>query len=95
MWLRKITSEHTPSVLIHSEEVNDPQVTADAFNLSLHQEESGNVISFLEKAFPRKFPGVKTIPTTKTYKSIIHSLKAKNYSDYDRITNKILNVSAS
>jgi hypothetical protein len=47
-------------------------------NLSLHQEESGDVISFLKKAFPRKFPGIKTIPTNETeIKSIIHSLKAK------------------
>jgi hypothetical protein len=37
-------------------------------NLSLHQEESGDVISFLKTAFPRKFPGIKTIPTTKTDK---------------------------
>jgi hypothetical protein len=54
------------------------QIIADAFsaffwqsaeNLSLHQEESGDVISFLKKkAFPRKFPGIKTIPTTETDK---------------------------
>jgi hypothetical protein len=96
--------EQIPSVLIHSEKVNDSQIIADVFNtfflqttenLSLHQEES-NVISFLIKAFPRKFPGVKTIATTKTeIKSIIHSLKAKNSSGYEGITNKILNVCAS
>jgi hypothetical protein len=58
-------------------------------NLSLHQEES-YVISFLKKAFPRKFPGMKTIPTTETeIKSIIHSLKAKNSSGYVGITSKI------
>jgi hypothetical protein len=83
---------------------SDPQIIADAFNtfflqtienLSLHQEES-NVILFLKKAFPRKFPGIKTIPTTKTeIKGIIHSLKAKNYSGYDGITSKILKVRAS
>jgi hypothetical protein len=51
---------------------------------------------FLKKAFPRKFPGIKTIPTTKTeIKSIIHSLKAKNSSGYDAITSNILKVCAS
>jgi hypothetical protein len=41
-------------------------------HLNLHQEES-DVISFLKKAFPRKFPGIKTIPTTETeIKSIIY-----------------------
>jgi hypothetical protein len=39
----------------------------------------GNAISFLKEAFPRKFPGNKTIPTTESeVRSIIHSLKAKN-----------------
>jgi hypothetical protein len=65
-------------------------------NLSLHQQEGGDVISFLTKAFPRKFSGIKTIPTTETeIKSIIHSLKAKNSSGYDGITSKILKVRAS
>jgi hypothetical protein len=64
-------------------------------NLSLHQEEI-DVISFLKKAFPRKFPGIKTIPTTKTaIKSIILSLKGKNSSGYDGVTGKILKVCAS
>jgi hypothetical protein len=50
-----------------------------------------DVISFLKKRFPRKFPTIKTIPTTETeIKSIIHSLRAKNSSGYDRITSKIL-----
>jgi hypothetical protein len=41
-------------------------------NLNLHQEERGDVISFAKNAFPRKFPGIKTIPTTETeIKSII------------------------
>jgi hypothetical protein len=34
-------------------------------NLNFHQEERGD-ISFLKNAFPRKFPGIKTIPTTET-----------------------------
>jgi hypothetical protein len=35
----------------------------------------GDVISFLKEAFPRKLPGVKTIPTNETeIKSIIHFL---------------------
>jgi hypothetical protein len=39
----------------------------------------GDAISFLIRAFPRKFPGSKTISTTETeIKSIIQSLKAKN-----------------
>jgi hypothetical protein len=97
-------TEQIPSVLINSEKVNDPQIIADAFNtfflqttedLSLHQEES-DVISFLKKPFPRKFPGIKTIPTTKTEtKSIIHSLKAENSSGYGGITSKILEVCSS
>jgi hypothetical protein len=50
-------------------------------NLNLQQEERVDVISFLKNAFPRKFPGIKTISTTETeMKSIIHSLKAKNSS---------------
>jgi hypothetical protein len=32
----------------------------------LHQEVGDNVISFLREAFPRKFSGIKTIPTTET-----------------------------
>jgi hypothetical protein len=46
---------------------------------------SGNdAISFLKEAFPRKFPGIKTIPTTKTeIKSIIHSIEARNLSGYN------------
>jgi hypothetical protein len=78
----------------------DPQVIADAFNalfltitknLNLQQEVRSDAISFLKQKFPRKFPGIKTIPTTETViKSTIHSLKAKNSSGYDRITKKIL-----
>jgi hypothetical protein len=54
-------TEQIPSDLINSEKANDPQIIADAFNtfflqilenLSLHHEESGDVISFLKKAFP-------------------------------------------
>jgi hypothetical protein len=98
-------TEQIPSVLINSEKINDPQIIAYAFNtfflqitenLSLHQEECGDVISFLKNAFfPIKFPGIKTIPTTKTeIKSIIHSIKAKkNSSGYDG-TSKILEVCA-
>jgi hypothetical protein len=62
----------------------------------LHQEVRGDAISFLEDSFPTKFPGIKIIPTTETQiKSIIHSLKAKNVSGYDGITNKILKVCTS
>jgi hypothetical protein len=46
--------------------------------LNLHQEVRGDAISFLREAYPRKFTGIKTIPTTQTeIKRIIHSLKAK------------------
>jgi hypothetical protein len=55
-----------------------------------------DVISFLKEAFPRKFPHTKTIPVTETeIKIVIHSLKAKNSSGYDRITSKIIKVCAS
>jgi hypothetical protein len=65
-------------------------------NLNLHQETKDDAISFLKNAFPRKFPGIKTIPTTETeIKSIIHSLKAKNSSGYDGITSKVLKVCVS
>jgi hypothetical protein len=51
---------------------------------------------FLKKAFPRKFPGIKTIPTTETaIESIIHSLNSENSLGYDGITSKILKVCAS
>jgi hypothetical protein len=53
----------------------------------------GDAISFLRQAFPRKFPGIKTIPTTETeIRSIIHCLKAKTCSGYERITGNILKV---
>jgi hypothetical protein len=51
-------TEQVPSVLINSDKVNDPQIIVDAFNtfflcttenLSLPQEERGDVISFLKK----------------------------------------------
>jgi hypothetical protein len=41
----------------------------------------GDVIAFSKEEVPRKFPGIKTIPTTETeIKSIIYSLKAKSHS---------------
>jgi hypothetical protein len=55
-----------------------------------------DAISFLREAIPRKFPGIETIPTTETeIKIIIHSLKAKNLTDYDGTTNKFLKVCAA
>jgi hypothetical protein len=83
-------------------EVKEPEVISDAVNalilttsenLNLHQEVRGDAISFLKQAFPRKFPGIKIILTTETeIKSIIHSLRAKHSSGYDRIKSKILKV---
>jgi hypothetical protein len=56
----------------------------------------GDAISFLKEAFPRKFPGTRTIPTTETeIKSIIHTHKVRNSSGYDGITSTILNVCTS
>jgi hypothetical protein len=61
-----------------------------AGNLNLHQEVRGSAISFLREAYPRKFPFIKTIPTTETeIKNVIQSLKTKNSSGYDGITSKI------
>jgi hypothetical protein len=55
--------------------------------LGLHQEVRDDAISYLREEIPRKFPGIKTIPTTETKKkSIIHSVRAKNSSGYDGIT---------
>jgi hypothetical protein len=55
--------------------------------------EVSDAISFLKRAFPRKFPRIRTIPTTETeIKCITHSIKAKHSSSYDQITSKILNV---
>jgi hypothetical protein len=98
-------TEQIPSLLMLDEKVDDPEVIADAFNTSfltiteninVHQEVRGDAISFLKEAVPRKFPGIKTISTTETeIKSLIHSLRAKNSSGYDGITNKILKVCAS
>jgi hypothetical protein len=99
-----LLTEQVPSLLIN-EDVKDPEVIVDAFNnfflriiehLNLHQEVRGAAISFLKRAFPRKSPGIKTIPTTEIeIKSIIHSLKARNSSGYDRITSTILKLCAS
>jgi hypothetical protein len=62
----------------------------------LNKEVIGDAISFLKEAFPRKFPGIKTIPTTETeVKSIIHSLEAKNSLGYERITSTIFKVCAN
>jgi hypothetical protein len=47
-------------------------------NLNLNQEMRDYAISFLKEEFPRKFAGIKTIPTTETETmNITHSLKAK------------------
>jgi hypothetical protein len=85
--------------------VRDPEEIANAFNtyfltitdkLGLHQEGRGEAISFFREAIPRKFPGIKTIPSTGTeIKSIIHSFAAKKSLGYDGITNKILRLRAS
>jgi hypothetical protein len=43
-----------------------------------------DAISFLKEAFPRKFPSIKSIPTTQTeIGNTIHSLTANNSSGYD------------
>jgi hypothetical protein len=39
-------------------------------NHNLHQEVRGDAISFVKEAFPRKFPGIKTIPITETFSKI-------------------------
>jgi hypothetical protein len=55
-----------------------PSILTITENLNLNQEARGDAISFLKDAFPRKFHGIKTIPTTETeIKRIIHSLKTK------------------
>jgi hypothetical protein len=78
--------------------VRDPVEIADAFNtyfitirdkLGMHQEGRSGAISFLREAISRKFPGIKTIPSTGAeIKSLIHSFTAKNSLGYDGITNK-------
>jgi hypothetical protein len=63
-------------------------------NLSLHQEES-DVISFLKKAFPRKFPGIKTIPTAETKIKKYNTFpQSKNSSGYNEISSKIINCAS-
>jgi hypothetical protein len=66
-------------------------------NLNLHQEVKYGAISSLRKACSRKFPDIKTIPTSETeIKSISHSLKFKNSSGHDDgITSKIVKFCAS
>jgi hypothetical protein len=93
-------TEQMPSLLTNNETVKDSGTVANAFNnfflaitesLNLHQVGREDAISFLKDAFPVKFPGIKIIPTTETeIKSIIHSLKSKNSSGYDKTTSKIL-----
>jgi hypothetical protein len=64
----------------------------------LHQEAGGDAISFLKDAFPRKFPGIKPIPTTETeIKSIKKKLRGfgplANYADrYNTFKTKSLQV---
>jgi hypothetical protein len=66
-------TEQIPSLLVNNEKVKDLEVIADAFNtfflaitekLNLRQEVRGDAISFLKEVFPRKFSGIKAIPTT-------------------------------
>jgi hypothetical protein len=95
-------TEQIPSLI--NDEVKEPEVISNAVNTlfltitenrNLHQEVRGDAVSFLKEAFPRKFPGIKTIPTTESeIKSIIHSLKGKHSSGYDRIKSEILKVCA-
>jgi hypothetical protein len=67
-----------------------------AENLNMHQELIGAAISILRETYPKKFPGIKTIPTTQTgIKSIKHSLKAKHSEGYVGIKSKMLRVCAS
>jgi hypothetical protein len=55
-----------------------------------------DAISFLKDTFPRKFPGINSIPNIETErKSIIYTLKARNSSGCDEITSKILEASPS
>jgi hypothetical protein len=53
-------------------------------------------ISFVKLAFLCKFHGIKIVPNSEAeVNSIILSLKSKNSSGYDEITNKILKACAS
>jgi hypothetical protein len=70
-----IDTEQIPSPLVKDKNVRDPEEIADAFNthsltitdkLGLYQEVRGDAISFLRGGIPRKFPGIKTIPTAET-----------------------------
>jgi hypothetical protein len=75
-----------PSLLIN-EKIKAPEKVADVFNsfflstaenINLHQVGKEDPISFLEDAFPCKFHGIKTVPTSEAeIKSIILSLKSK------------------
>jgi hypothetical protein len=56
----------------------------------MHKEMRGDAISFPRDAFPRQFLGINTNTTPETgIKCIIHSLKARNFLDYDGITSTI------
>jgi hypothetical protein len=82
-------SEQIQSLLVNDNEVRDPEVIADALrtffltiteNLNLHREVKNDAISFLKEAFPRKYPGIKTILTIETeIKSIVHSFKSETH----------------
>lgn len=55
-----------------------------------------DAISFIKDRFPRKVRGIKIIPTAESkIKSVLHSLKSRNLSDYGGITSTILKACAS
>jgi hypothetical protein len=65
-------------------------------NMKLHQMRRDDAISFIKDRFPRKFLGITIIPTTESNtKSILHSRKSRNLSDYGGITRTILKACAS
>jgi hypothetical protein len=77
-WKLHLT-EQIQSLLRNNEKVKDPEVVVIITeNINLHEKMRGYAISLLNKAFSRKFPGIKTISITETeIKSI---LKAKKKS---------------
>jgi hypothetical protein len=97
-------TKQIPSLLINDKKVKNPEVIAASFNtifltvtenVNLNQEVRADVISFLKEAFPKKFPCIKTIPTTEADKNIIHSVKAKNSCGYEGIISQTLKICPS
>ena len=62
-------------------------------NLNMHTAKDNNTISLLKKYYPFKFPPMQIVPITeREIRNIISSLKSKNSSSYDGISNQNIKI---